>query len=470
MGTINVIKKFIESNWIIEKTVREVLERLPLRLRYGISYGPTFRYWLAFLKESERWDRDRLEAYQLEQLRDLLIHAGKNVPYYRKMFREYGFKPEKLQSLDDIKVLPYLSRSEVRDKAKDLIADNISNRTLFKTYTSGSTGEPLLIFSNKETEEKYWATEVHLRSRAGYYTGARTVFFETNVKKGKTRVPWKRYANLLRISSNFFTDTWMDKINEEIRSFEPEFLIGFPLFLAKFASYCALQDKIRITVKGIITHSEKLHGWQRALIERTFSGKVIETYGMVEKILRAGNCERSSALHLYPQYGYTEYADFSGQNKQIVGTGFINRVMPLIRYLTSDIICKEPVRRCERCGRNYDIVEEIDGREGDFLINADGSILSVDLNLNYRIMKNIKQFQIVQEKMGKAEIRIIKEDGYTADDTNIFLSGIRESMGILGEKMDFSVKFFDESLPARGAKIPMVFQKLNIRDFLKHDD
>ncbi|GBE33598.1 hypothetical protein BMS3Bbin06_00105 [bacterium BMS3Bbin06] len=37
MGTIEVIKKFIESNWVIERAVREVLERLPLRFRYGIS-------------------------------------------------------------------------------------------------------------------------------------------------------------------------------------------------------------------------------------------------------------------------------------------------------------------------------------------------------------------------------------------------------------------------------------------------
>jgi len=91
MGTIEVIKKFIESNWVIERAVREVLERLPLRFRYGISYGPTFRYWLGFLKESEKCDRDRLEAYQFEQLKDLLIHArhitgGYIVSVYKLLF------------------------------------------------------------------------------------------------------------------------------------------------------------------------------------------------------------------------------------------------------------------------------------------------------------------------------------------------------------------------------------------------
>jgi len=92
MGTIEFINKFIGSNRIIGRLVREGVERLPLKFRYGMSYGPTFRYWLAFLKESAKWSREKLETYQVEQLRDLLIHAGKNVSYYRRIFREYGFE------------------------------------------------------------------------------------------------------------------------------------------------------------------------------------------------------------------------------------------------------------------------------------------------------------------------------------------------------------------------------------------
>jgi hypothetical protein len=49
VGNIEVVRKFVESNRIIERLVREGVERLPLKFRYGISYGPTFRYWLAFL-------------------------------------------------------------------------------------------------------------------------------------------------------------------------------------------------------------------------------------------------------------------------------------------------------------------------------------------------------------------------------------------------------------------------------------
>ena len=157
MGSIEVIKKFIESNWIIERAAREVLERLPLRFRYGISYGPTFRYWLGFLRESEYWDKEKLEAFQLEQLKALLNHAARNVPYYKKLFSDYGFNPEKVQCLDDIKTLPYLTKETVRDRANDFVATNVPEEDLIKTTTSGSTGIPLVIYNTRESIEKYHA-------------------------------------------------------------------------------------------------------------------------------------------------------------------------------------------------------------------------------------------------------------------------------------------------------------------------
>src|SRR4030067_2656777 len=142
MGTVEVIKKFIESNRVLEKTMREVSERLPTRFRYGISYGPIFRYWLAFLKESEKWDRERIGAYQIEQLKDVLTHAGKNVPYYRNVFKDYGFKPEEFQGIEDLKGLPFIERKTIREKSHELIAENIPKRRLISANTSGTTGIP----------------------------------------------------------------------------------------------------------------------------------------------------------------------------------------------------------------------------------------------------------------------------------------------------------------------------------------
>src|SRR6266498_2501113 len=93
--TVEVIKKLVKPHYILEKIARDIVAGFPLSLRYRL-YGRTFCYWAAFLKESEHWDRERLETFQFEQLKALLIHAGRNVPYYEQIFSDCGFNPEKV--------------------------------------------------------------------------------------------------------------------------------------------------------------------------------------------------------------------------------------------------------------------------------------------------------------------------------------------------------------------------------------
>ncbi|MEW6416538.1 MAG: hypothetical protein AB1480_00235 [Nitrospirota bacterium] len=468
MNSIEVIKKFIESNWIIEKAVREILERLPMNLRYGISYGPTFRYWLGFLRESEKWDRDRLEAYQVEQLRDLLIHAWKNVPYYRRIFNEYGFNPNSLQTPNDIKVLPYLNKSEVKKKGKDFIATNISKRTIFKTYTSGSTGNPLLIFSNKETEEMHWATIVNLWSRVGYSPKSRNVFFEANIRRGnKDNFPWNRHGNTLVLSSDYFVDEWLDRYIEMINNFKPEYLIGFPHTIATFSSYVKNRKKsIFNCLKGIIVYAENVYEWQKEIIKDVFGVRVFSDYGMVEKVIHGGGCEHSDAYHLYPQYGYAEYRCAEGSFHELIGTGFINYAMPLIRYETGDL-CNGITERCRECGREYALLSQLEGRVSDFLINRDGQIVSVYLNVDFRVFENVERFQLYQERPGIVELRICPNDSYKDEDANRILSEIKRSLGLHGYKIKFNVALMDNGQVQHSGKYRMIEQRLDIRRFLK---
>ncbi len=467
MGTIEVIKKFIESNWIIEKAVREILERLPMNLRYGLSYGPTFRYWLGFLKESEKWDRDRLEAYQVEQLRDLLIHAGKNVPYYKKKFKEYGFKPENIQSLDDIKVLPYLDRMTIKERHKDFISTDIPKSKLIPATTTGTMGIPLIIYGTKETEEIHWATIVNLWGRVGYSPKSRNVFFEANIRRGnKDNFPWNRYGNTLVLSSNYFVDEWLDKYVEMINNFKPEYLVGFPHTIATFSSYVKNRKKsIFNCLKGIIVYAENVYEWQKEIIKDVFGVRVFSDYGMVEKVIHGGGCEHSDAYHLYPQYGYAEYRCAAGSFHELIGTGFINYAMPLIRYGTGDV-CNGITERCGECGREYTLLSQLEGRLSDFLINRDGQIVSVYLNVDFRVFENVERFQLYQERPGIVELRIWPKDTYKDKDADCILGEIKRCLGLHGVRMEFDSVLIDNNLEFL-RKYRMVDQRLDIRDFVK---
>ena len=467
MGSIEIIKKFIESNRITERVVREGMERLPLRFRYGISYGPIFRWWLAFLIESEKWDREKLETYQVEQLRDLLLHAKKNVPYYRRVFREYGFEPKEIQNLDDIRALPYLDKTIVKAKRSEFIATNIPKKRLIAVTTSGTTGIPFSLYGTKETEEKHWATVVHLWNRIGYSPGSRTVFFESTAREDrKEPFPWKKYGDRLIISSSYLKDPWMDQFIEMINKFKPEYAIGFPQTIATFSSYVKRKNRILCeSLKGIILVGEQVYAWQKNLIEGVIGVRVFSDYGMVEKVIHGGGCEHADAYHFYPQYGFSEYVPLQDHFNELVGTGFINYAMPLIRYRTGDM-CRHILKNCTVCGRPYDTTAAIDGRLCDFLVTADRQIVSVHLPLDHLVLKHIEGFQLYQDKAGEVELRVWTKDeeGRHADR---LLYEIQRCTSPLGRDLGYKIVMMGDQNTRTQTKYSVVDQRLDMRALLQ---
>jgi len=464
MSTIRIIERFIESNSTLERFVKEILERVPIRFRYGMSYGPTFRYWLGFLMESEKWDRDRLMAYQLEQMKNLLIHAGNNVPYYKRIFAEYGFRPEKFADLEDLKILPYIDRQIVKKHYEDFIATNIPKKRLIAATTSGSTGVPLIVYGTKETEEKHWATVVNLWNRIGYCPESKTIFFEADVRKGKTSVPYKKYANKLIISSNYFIDIWIDEFVRLINDFRPEYIIGFPHTIAAFASHIKrLGQSIYNGLNGIIVYAENLYKWQREIIENILGARILSDYGMAEKVIHGGGCEHSDAYHLYPQYGYTEYFKLKDSCYEFVATGFTNYAMPLIRYRTGDT-CAAVNDGCLSCGRNYDIVTNIEGRISDFLVNREGEIFSVYLNIDYDTLRDIDRFQLYQDTPGYVELKIWPR--HKNVDIEMVANAINSCFGPHRDRIKLKIAVMDHRELHNSVKFKMIDQRLDMRNFL----
>ena len=463
MGTIEVIKKFIESNWIIEKAVREVLEHLPLRFRYGISFGPTFRYWLAFLKESESWERSRVEAYQVEQLKDLLKHAGGNVPYYKKVFHEYGFNPQKLQSLDDVKTLPYVDKEIVRDNVSEFLADNIARKTMFRKHTSGSTGIPLAIYSNKEAEEKHWATVVQAWSKIGYTPKSKMVTFWGIIPK------WRRYANQLILSRYYFDDKSLQTFAKMIREFQPKFILGLPSILFLFAHFMRENSIPSFNgIRGCIAESESLYPWQRKLIEEQFGARTFSTYGMVEKVLYASECVNCSRYHIYPQYGIPETIMASDGIYELVGTGLINYAHPLIRYKTADIgALSSPA--CSSCSFSYESLELIEGRIGDLLIDKAGKALSpMRVGVNSTAFKNVRMFQFYQDTPGKVILRLVKKPHFSDFDAEKIRGRVIADLGLTEKQnlIDIEIVFVSDVQRSPSGKFIMVRQMLNTRELI----
>ena len=70
--------------------------------------------------EIETASREEILRIQNEKIVKQVKHVYENVPYYRDLMDKKGVKPEDIKSVDDIKKLPFLSKSDLRAHSVDL--------------------------------------------------------------------------------------------------------------------------------------------------------------------------------------------------------------------------------------------------------------------------------------------------------------------------------------------------------------
>jgi phenylacetate-CoA ligase len=174
-------------------------------------------------------------------------------------------------------------------------------------------------------------------------------------------------------------------------------------------------------------------------------------YGHSEKLVLAAECEQSTDYHVWPTYGYFELLDEAGQpvttpgqRGEIVGTGFINTVMPFIRYRTGDEATYVG-RRCDACGREHTILREIRGhRPQEVLIAADGSEIPwAAMVMHDRTYDHVRQFQFRQDAPGQAVLRVVPGEGFGDEDRRRIRSNLDRK---LDGRVNFTIELV-ESIP-----------------------
>jgi phenylacetate-CoA ligase len=469
MKSLEIIRRFIKSNAFFELAAKEIISIFPIEVQNHLYYGKTFFHWVAFLKESEYWDKERFETFQFEQVKALLVHAARHVGYYRELFVEYGFNPLTMQSLSDIKTLPYLTKETVRDRRNDFLAEDVPQKGLIMTTIGGSTGIPLAIYKTRENKEIEHASLLNLLTRVGYNPKKKIVSFQLGdiTRRGKKKT-FLRYGNNLVLSATSITSTQTNhSYYKMITTFRPEFVSGFKTVLLSFAFFMKKQGLLPLTgLKAALVYGEMIHPWQREIIEESFGARVFSVYGMHESVVFGGECEHSYKTHLYPQIGITELIDQRHAHWEIVGTGFSNYAMPLIRYRTMDF-CTKGEHRCNQCSRNFLLFEEIHGRMNEFLITQDGKMLNTYMsNIASDIFRNVKQFQFYQEELGIAYLKIVKGPAYAETDNHLIKREVDKRFNIPNNRISITVIFVDNIEQPPSGKTLMTDQRLDIKDFI----
>ncbi|MBC7333965.1 MAG: phenylacetate--CoA ligase family protein, partial [Actinobacteria bacterium] len=279
------IRKFIKS---LPKPLRQCIKYtyglFPLKIRYGKVFWDTYN----FLQKSQWWSKEKLEQYQIEELSRLINHSYKNVPYYKKVFDERGLKPKDIQSLEDLKKLPALTKDEFRKNYKDLTANNFKINDLIISHTSGTTGKPLQWYVNDLENQKELAFIFHQWSRVGVKPGEPLIQLRGSVINNKKLSEYNPITKVLRLSPIIDSKDTVKYYIEKIQKFGAKFLHGYPSAIALFA-YKIKEYKIKLPfkLKAILFASENVYSWQREICEDIFGCRTYSHYGMAERVALA---------------------------------------------------------------------------------------------------------------------------------------------------------------------------------------
>jgi phenylacetate-CoA ligase len=180
-------------------------------------------------------------------------------------------------------------------------------------------------------------------------------------------------------------------------------------------------------------------------------------YGSEEFNRLAWECEKQQGYHLDIDLHYIEFID---KNNNIVKTGdgefvvtsLVNYGFPYIRYKLGDF-AKLTKKKCS-CKRSFPIVEQIQGREDDYIKLPSGRIISPRRINIIEEIPGIQHYQTIQRKKNLFEVLVVKDNKFSKNTINQIKHQIK--LGSYGEDVQVNVKLVDKIKREKSGKLRAV--------------
>lgn len=381
---------------LLRHSAMPIMERVQ-----GTAVGPHLRA----LERSQWWTPEALRTLQEEKLRQLVVHAQRHVPLYRQLWDEAGVDPATVQTVEDLRRLPVVTKPLLRDAFPDqALADDVVRRHLVPYTSSGSTGEPFRFVMTRAEKGMRWAVMFRCWAWAGFYQGTRyaNVMGEHAhgaFQGGRRQLLEQRLTNMLHIPAFAAHDGRLDQVVEALARFRPAVLRSYPATAHRLAEAFA-ERHIDLPLRSVLTTGEVLFPFQRQAIERQFQCRVFDAYGG-DGMDVAFQCGHNAGFHINAEAVIVEVLDEAGlpvsrgQEGQIVLTNLNNFTMPFIRYAIDDLGALSG-ERCA-CGRGLPLLDHVVGRSSDQLVLPSGrALLMWTFTTLFRLTPGIDAFQVRQ--------------------------------------------------------------------------
>lgn len=312
------------------------------------------------------------EEDTLAKLKDLLKRVVQGSPFYQKKFREANVDIEKIKSLEDLKLLPFTHKEELRD-AYPLGLQAVPDSAVVRIHSSsGTTGKPVIIPYTRNDVDT-WAelmmrcymlagltNQDRIQITPGYGLWTAGIGFQLGAERlGAMAIP----------TGPGNTEKQLEML-VDLRTTALASTSSYALLLAEEIEKRGLKDRIHLRT-GVIG-SERWSEKMRSRIENELGIETFDIYGLTE-IYGPGialDCSYHEGMHYWSDHLLFEIIDpITGEQLpdgtlgELVITTLTKEGAPLIRYRTRDLtriipgLCK--------CGCPFPRIDRILGRSDD---------------------------------------------------------------------------------------------------------
>ena len=385
-----------------------------------------------YQQEIECASRETLLEIQNEKLKKQVLHVWNDLPYYRKKMEEAGVTPDDIQSVDDLRKLPFLSKEDLREAYPDgLLA--VPRKDVVRIHsTSGTTGKRVIAFYTQHDLDLWrdclarayvaagLSAEDTLQVSYGYglFTGGIGVH-DGSERLGCMTVPMSTGSTERQLQ-------FMEDLGVTALCCTP----SYAEYLGECVEEQNLRDrlKLRVGIFGAEAWSEEM----RRDIEKKLGIKAYDIYGLTELSGPgvAYECCEQHGMHINEDHFVVETVDPDtgeplpeGSQGELVFTALDKEAFPLLRYRTHDI-CVLTREKCS-CGRTFVKMCKPMGRSDDMLIVKGVNVFPSQIEQVLMEQGYPSNYQIVLDRVNHSDtIEVLVE--MTADTFSDSLAKIAE--------------------------------------------
>ena len=350
-----------------------------------------------------------LRCRQGENLVKLVNTLYGKVPFYRRKMEEKGISPSDVSSIDDISLLPFTTKDEMREvypygllsvEKREIVEVHMSSGTTGKSVVDAYTKNDIDIWGEvmARTLSMGGTTSDDIVQNAfgyGLFTGGFGVHYGAG-KIGATVLPISGGNTKRQI------DVMLD-FGSTVITCTP----SYSLYLAEFGKEEGV-DFSKLKLRAGFFGAEPWSESMREEIESKLHLKAFDIYGLTEIIGPgvAAECEFHNGLHIFEDHFYPEIISQEtgepvkeGEKGELVITTLTKTGTPILRYRTRDItyFINE---KCP-CGRTLRKMHRLLGRTDDMLIIRGVNIFPSQIEqVLFRIEGVEPHYQLIVERKG----------------------------------------------------------------------